>query len=161
MKRTRYLKNHARYVTTFLYHIEKMYCSCGYYNHDLITGPFVYKDSQKPIFKHKLIRFLLIQTITSPTNQNAQVGKYIYSIISRSIKLFSFLANYELSQVFVFFLWIECCSSCYGGVFQVAFFFVVALSAALASDVVLDIDLDKQDQIQIGEPGRAVAGSYS
>jgi len=43
----------------------------------------------------------------------------------------------------------------------VAFFFVVALSAALASDVVLDIDLDKQDQIQIGEPGRAVAGSYS
>merc|ERR1712137_79968 len=43
----------------------------------------------------------------------------------------------------------------------VAFFFVAALSAALASDVVLDIDLDKQDQIQIGEPGRAVAGSYS
>ena len=46
-------------------------------------------------------------------------------------------------------------------IFQVAFFFVAALSAALASDVVLDIDLDKQDQIQIGEPGRAVAGSYS
>merc|ERR1712116_121669 len=43
----------------------------------------------------------------------------------------------------------------------VAFIFVVTLSAALASDVVLDIDLDKQDQIQIGEPGRAVAGSYS
>ena len=63
------------YFVTIFVLTKKIFCLHGNRKDDLITRPSVYKESQKLIFKHKHIRILPIQTISSPANQYDEDGK--------------------------------------------------------------------------------------
>jgi len=84
------------YFSTFLYHIELIFCLYGNEIHDLITIPSVYKGYQSKALKHKLIRLLQYKTF-SLRNQNVEDRKYHFILFQIPKSFFFYWTSYKLT----------------------------------------------------------------